>query len=84
MACEIAASASAGQLVLFHHDPAYSDEMIAGMERGARKMFENSVAAFEGLEFALTPSPSPAGRGERKVAVRLQSPAIDGRDVQYA
>jgi ribonuclease BN (tRNA processing enzyme) len=83
MACEVAASASAGQLVLFHHDPAYSDEMIAGMERGARKMFEDSVAAFEGLGFTLTPNPSPAGRGE-KMAVRLQSPATVGRDVQYA
>jgi ribonuclease BN (tRNA processing enzyme) len=90
MACEVAASASAGQLVLFHHDPAYSDEMIAGMERGARKMFENSIAAYEGLGFTLTPDPfaqhpsgAPAGRGESNVAVRLQSPAVNGRDVQY-
>ena len=82
MACEVAASASAGQLVLFHHDPAYSDEMVAGMERSARKLFENSISAYEGLEFALTPDPSPAGRGE--IAVRLQKLAADGRDVQYA
>jgi phosphoribosyl 1,2-cyclic phosphodiesterase len=86
MACEVAASASAGQLVLFHHDPAYSDEMVAGMEKSARSQFVDSISAYEGLEFALTRpfgSPSPAGRGE-KMAVRLQKPAIDGRDVQYA
>lgn len=66
MACEVAASASAGQLVLFHHDPAYSDEMVAGMERSAKSMFADSVAAYEGLEFNLTPYPSPIRRGEWK------------------
>jgi len=68
MACEVAASASAGQLVLFHHDPAYSDEMIAGMERTAKSMFADSVAAFEGLEIALQlqkPSPLPLSHREK-------------------
>ncbi|MCK7519306.1 MAG: hypothetical protein MZV64_17080 [Ignavibacteriales bacterium] len=37
MACEVAASAQTGQLVLFHHDPAYTDDMLAGMEANAQK-----------------------------------------------
>ena len=32
MACEVAAASEAGQLILFHHDPAYTDEMVARME----------------------------------------------------
>ena len=36
MACEVAAASEAGQLILFHHDPAYSDEMVAGMEATAK------------------------------------------------
>jgi phosphoribosyl 1,2-cyclic phosphodiesterase len=87
MACEVAASARAGQLVLFHHDPSYSDDVLAGMERTAKSLFAESVAAYEGLEVTLTPDPSPLGRGESRgenVAVRLQSSATHGRDVQYA
>ena len=67
MACGVAASSLAGQLVLFHHDPAYSDEMVTGMERTARKMFEDTVAAYEGLEIALQlqkPSPLPLSHRE--------------------
>ena len=75
MACEVAASVSAGQLVLFHHDPAYSDEMVAGMERSAKNMFPDSVAAYEGLEIVLH---------NENMSVRLQSSANAGRDVQYA
>ena len=77
MACEVAAAAEVGQLVLFHHDPSYDDAMIAGMERTAKSLFEDTVAAYEGLEIdlaprhSLTPVPSPMGRGGRK-------------DVQYA
>jgi ribonuclease BN (tRNA processing enzyme) len=87
MACEVAASARTGQLILFHHDPSYSDDVIAGMERTAQSLFAESVAAYEGLEVTLTPNPSPIERGESRgenVAVRLQSSATHGRDVQYA
>jgi phosphoribosyl 1,2-cyclic phosphodiesterase len=84
MACEVAASARAGQLILFHHDPSYSDDVIAGMENTAKSLFADSVAAYEGLEIDLTASPSPERREESKVAVRLQTPATPGRDVQYA
>jgi ribonuclease BN (tRNA processing enzyme) len=75
MACEVAASSLAGQLVLFHHDPSYTDDMLAGMERTAKSLFADSVAAYEGLEITL---------GSESVSVQLQGPVIRGRDVQYA
>jgi len=75
MACEVAVASEAGQLVLFHHDPAYADDMLAGMEGTAKSLFADSVAAYEGLEIVLR---------DEKMSVQLQSPAINGRDVQYA
>lgn len=48
MACDTARAAEVGQLVLFHHDPTYDDRAIASIERQARKLFTNSVAAREG------------------------------------
>lgn len=53
MACEVAAAAEVERLVLFHHDPSYEDSMVAGMERTAKSLFADSVAAYEGLEFVL-------------------------------
>lgn len=53
MACEVAASASTGQLILFHHDPAYTDNMLAGMEHKAQSLFADTTMAYEGLEIAL-------------------------------
>jgi len=67
MACEVAAASEAGRLVLFHHDPAYTDEMVAGMEATAKSLFADSVAAYEGLEIVL--------RDENKMAMILQSPS---------
>jgi phosphoribosyl 1,2-cyclic phosphodiesterase len=74
MACEVAAAAEVGQLILFHHDPAYSDALVTSMEASAKERFSEAQAAYEGLELALIPCPSPDGRG---VGVRE-------RDVQYA
>lgn len=54
MACEVAAAARVGELILFHHDPAYSDAMIAGMENSAKEKFANAQAAYEGLEITLS------------------------------
>jgi phosphoribosyl 1,2-cyclic phosphodiesterase len=54
MACEVASAAEVGKLVLFHHDPAYDDSMIDGIEQEARALFENTLAAYEGLEIILT------------------------------
>jgi len=62
MATEVAASAQAGQLVLFHHEPSYTDDMLAGMEQKAKSLFANSVTAYEELEITLQlqkPSPLP-------------------------
>jgi len=75
MACEVARASEAGQLILFHHDPAYSDDMVAGMDAAAKAQFGEAQAAYEGLEIVLR---------EENMAVRLQSPALNGRDVQYA
>ena len=74
MACEVAASAQTGKLVLFHHDPSYTDAMLAGMERAARNLFAESVAAYEGLEIVLR---------DENISVQLQASAIHGRDVKY-
>ena len=75
MACEVAASASTGQLILFHHEPSYADDVLAGMERKAKSLFSDSTMAYEGLELVLR---------EENMSERLQSPALNGRDVQYA
>jgi phosphoribosyl 1,2-cyclic phosphodiesterase len=53
MACKVAQDADAGQLVLFHHDPNYADKTIAGIEREARHLFTNTVAAREGQVVSL-------------------------------
>ncbi|MCC6569688.1 MAG: MBL fold metallo-hydrolase, partial [Anaerolineales bacterium] len=80
MACEVAAAAEVDTLVLFHHDPSYDDAMIAGMERTAKSLFEDSVAAYEGLEIDLTSrfdyanAPLPKGHDV----------SAKERDVQYA
>jgi len=74
MACEVAAAAETGELVLFHHDPAYADDLVAAQESTAQKLFPDSRAAYEGFEITLNPSPS-FGRG---AGVR------DRTDVKYA
>jgi phosphoribosyl 1,2-cyclic phosphodiesterase len=56
MACEVAAAAGVEKLVLFHHDPAYEDGVIDKIEREAQTRFENTIAAYEGLEIALASS----------------------------
>lgn len=61
MACETARSAQVGSLVLFHHDPNYDDEMIAAIERRARKVFPNTMAAQEGQVIDLLSSQHAPG-----------------------
>jgi phosphoribosyl 1,2-cyclic phosphodiesterase len=67
MACEVAAASGAGQLILFHHDPTYSDAMVAGMESFAKTQLNKARAAYEGLEVFL--------QGPNKITKRLQPPA---------
>ena len=72
MACEVAAAAETGELVLFHHDPAYSDDLVAAQESTAQKLFSVSRAAYEGFEIilSLTPSPLPMEEGKRRMDVK--------------
>jgi phosphoribosyl 1,2-cyclic phosphodiesterase len=53
MACDVARSCGARQLVLFHHEPRYNDEQIAEMECEAQRLFPATLAAYEGLEIVL-------------------------------
>lgn len=41
--------AGVGQYVLFHHDPDQDDEAVAAKTERAKALFENSIAAYEGL-----------------------------------
>ena len=76
MACDVAGSARVRQLVLFHHEPSYSDGMIAGMETFAQEKFNKAQAAYEGLEIVL--------RKQNRITERLQSPNLNRVDVKYA
>ena len=75
MACEVAIAAQVGRLYLFHHDPSYSDGMVAGMEAAARKTFANARSAYEGLQVQI-----PAA----KIASQLQPGQSRPGNVQYA
>jgi len=76
MACEVAASARVGQLILFHHDPSYSDAMITSLEATAKAQFNEARAADEGLELVLS--------DENRITERLQSSNLNAVDVKYA
>ena len=75
MACEVAAAAETGRLILFHHDPSYSDAVIGGMEASAQKKFNETLAAYEGLEIIL--------KDTNNIARKLQPPTQPG-EVKYA
>ncbi len=49
----LARDASVQTLVLFHQDPAHDDRALQGILKQARKRFENTLAAREGLELTL-------------------------------
>ena len=53
MACEVAASARTGRLVLFHHDPSYNDAVLDALQSRARELFPNTQSAYEGLTLEL-------------------------------
>jgi phosphoribosyl 1,2-cyclic phosphodiesterase len=53
MACAVAQAAGVKRLVLFHHEPRYSDEMIGKLEQEAQAVFPAAVAAYEGLSIEL-------------------------------
>jgi phosphoribosyl 1,2-cyclic phosphodiesterase len=70
MACEVAAAVETGKLILFHHDPAYTDDLVAAQESTAQKLFPDSRAAYEGFEIPLTLSPLPMREGKRRMDVK--------------
>lgn len=59
MAAGVAQAAQVGQLVLFHHEPGYNDEILKGIESKAAQHFASTRAAFEGLEIRLAVPASP-------------------------
>ena len=50
---KLAKAARVKNYILFHYDPNHSDDFIKNREVEARKLFTNSVAAYEGLEIDL-------------------------------
>ena len=73
MACEVARAAEARQLILFHHEPSYSDAVVAGMEATAKAQFAETRAASEGLEIVFH------GASTAVATLRARQ-----RDVKYA
>jgi hypothetical protein len=53
MAARVARAAGVGRLILFHHDPGYSDTDIDVLEQEARQIFPATTAAREGAEILL-------------------------------
>lgn len=80
MAAQVAASAETGELVLFHHDPSYSDDLVAAQESTAKNIFLDSCAAFEGLIIKL---PKAASEVEKPGKHRA-SEVPQERAVKYA
>ena len=50
---QVAKEANVKKLVLFHHNPNNNDDAIAEIEKRARSIFPNTIAAREGLEIIL-------------------------------
>jgi len=56
VAADVAARAGVKQLVLHHHEPEHDDATGDRIEQIAKKLFPNSIAAFEGMEIELDAS----------------------------
>ena len=52
-AIEVAQTAHVGKLVLFHHDPTYSDAQLDEIQTQARAHFAQTYSAYEGMEIDL-------------------------------
>jgi len=53
MATEAARDAHVHELILFHHEPTYSDSQLDAMEAEARKSFKRTSSACEGMKIDL-------------------------------
>jgi len=66
--CEVAAAAETSELVLFHHDPAYTDDLWQPKNQ-PHKVVPDSHAAYEGLEIKLKADPKVfLGKPDEKLA----------------
>ena len=52
-AARLAKTAGAKRLILFHHDPMQNDDAVRDKEARAKGMFDDVIAAYEGLSFEL-------------------------------
>ena len=85
MACEVAASSQTGQLILFHHDPSYADDVLTGMERKAKSLFADTTMAYEGLEIDISPRFDCAARKTCATPLPFgHDVSAKKTDVQYA
>ena len=53
MAAVVAAKAQVKKLVLFHHEPQHDDRAMRRIERLGKKLFAESIVAYQGLELTL-------------------------------
>ena len=58
IACQTARTAAAGQLILFHHAPEYSDDDLDRISVQARAWYEPVQAAWEGMKIDLAGAPA--------------------------
>jgi len=52
-AVDIAKSSKSKKLILFHHSPTYSDKIVNDFTKEAKKSFNNTIAAKQGLEIII-------------------------------
>jgi ribonuclease BN (tRNA processing enzyme) len=53
MALEAAQAAHVKELILFHHEPTYTDNQLDAMEETAQKRFAHTRSAYEGMKIDL-------------------------------
>jgi ribonuclease BN (tRNA processing enzyme) len=53
MAVDVARTAHARKLILFHHEPTYDDNQLDSLETEAQKRFAHTFSAYEGMEVDL-------------------------------
>jgi phosphoribosyl 1,2-cyclic phosphodiesterase len=56
---KVAKAANVEKLILFHHDPTHDDNFIKQIEAESRKIFPQSIAAYEGLQIDLSQNELP-------------------------
>lgn len=53
IACKLAETANVGKLVLWHHDPVSTDEVLDGIYEHAKTLFSNTIIGMDGLEISI-------------------------------